>query len=46
MIKCEFYKEDYCCPCDYSDDITECDLFKIGTQIKIDKQKEKEVYKS
>ncbi len=35
--RCEFYKEDYCCPCDYSDDITKCDLFQIGTQIKIEK---------
>ncbi|KKM03431.1 hypothetical protein LCGC14_1774430, partial [marine sediment metagenome] len=34
---CEFYNIEYCDPCKSPNDITKCDLFQIGTQIKIEK---------
>jgi len=37
--KCEFYNKDYCIPCKSPEKFYECDLVKIGNQIKLDKWK-------
>ena len=36
---CEFYNEKYCTPCKSPVKYYECDMVKIGNQIKIDKWK-------
>ena len=39
VIECEFYNPEYCTPCKSPDKIYECDLVKIGNQIKLYKWK-------
>lgn len=41
--KCEFYNKDYCIPCKSPEKFYECEMVKIGNQIKIDKWQPKEL---
>ncbi len=36
---CEYYNKDYCTPCKHPDKYFDCELVKIGNQIKLDNSK-------